>query len=136
MKKNIILTDCEKDEVEEFVDGFSKVLGEPIEVFSCVCNRDHGSKLKNIKRYLCYIFYPISFVIHGKKYKYVIGWQQFYALFYAFFMGLFHLKRKNVIVCCNFTYISKGKTFIGKLYKKFMTYCVKNLDYIHVLSMC
>ena len=132
--KNIILADCDKEEVEEFAKGFSNRLGEPVEIYSKVCNQEHGSRLKNLKRYFSYMTYPIAFFRKRKQWKYMIGWQQFYALFYAFFCGLFHIKRDNIIVCCNFTYISKGNGLAGKLYERFIGFCLKNLDYIHVLS--
>lgn len=133
-RKNIILADCEKEEIEEFAEGFKAVTGYGICINSKICNGSH-SKVANIRRYLIYAFYPLCFVMKSRQYKYVIGWQQFFALFYVFYCRLFHMKKRNIVIAVNFTYKSK-QGFLGKIYKWFIGYCVRNkyLDYIHVLS--
>ncbi len=62
-------------------------------------------------------------------------WQQFFGLFFAFYCNLFKVKKRNLLVICNFTYKEK-KGKLGKLYKKLMGFCIKNkyIDYIHVPS--
>lgn len=133
-RKNVILADCEKEEIEEFAEGFKAVIGDEIFINSKICNGGHG-KAANFRRYLIYAVYPFSFVRRSRQYKYIIGWQQFFALFYVFYCRLFHLKKRNIVVAVNFTYKPK-QGFSGKIYKWFMEYCVRNkyLDYIHVPS--
>lgn len=133
-RKSIILADCEKEEVEEFAEGFKAVTGDEIFINSKICNGSHG-KAANFRRYFIYAVYPFYFVMKSRQYKYVIGWQQFFALFYVFYCRLFHIKKRNIVIAVNFTYKSKAG-FAGKIYKRFMGYCVRNkyLDYIHVLS--
>ena len=133
-RKNIILADCEKEEIEEFAKGFKAVMGDGIFINGKICNGSHG-KAANFKRYFIYALYPLCFVMKSRHYKYVIGWQQFFALFYVFYCRLFHIKKRNIVVAVNFTYKPK-QGFSGKIYKWFMGYCVRNkyLDYIHVLS--
>lgn len=133
-KQNIILTDCEEEEIKDFAKGIEEIIGKKFEVKSKICNGKRNL-INNIKRYFIYVFYPLKFVIKRKKYDYIIGWQQFFTLFYAFYCNLFKLKKKNIVVVCNFTYKSK-KWLIGKIYKHIMKYCINNiyLDYIHVPS--
>lgn len=133
-KENIILADCEVEELIELVEGLQYAFGEEFVIKSKVPKSDR-SMVGKLKRYVTYILYPLTYIMNHKKYKYIIGWQQFYALLYAFYCRIFHIKKGSIIVALNFTYKEK-KGVIGKIYKKFMEYCVKSdyLDYIHVLS--
>lgn len=133
-KKNIVLADCEGEELTEFVRGLEDAIREKFTIRSSICNGSH-SKLYNIKRYLVYALYPIKFVIHHNRYRYVIGWQQFFVLFFVFYCRLFHVSKNSTIVAMNFTYKEK-KGIIGRIYKNFMKLCIDNpyLDYIHVPS--
>lgn len=133
MSKSIILADCEEQELREFKKGLEAEVGEDF-IYCCnVCNK-HGG-LNDIKRFLEYIFYPLRFVFKSNQCKYVIGWQQFFALFYCFWSRLFCVKKCNTVIVLNFTY-KKKKGIIGPIYKAVMKYCLcsKYLDYIHVPS--
>lgn len=134
MKTNIILTDSGKSEVTDFADGLRQATGEPFLVEERICNEGR-SKLYNIKRYLTYALFPLRIVIHKSRYHYVIGWQQFFALFFAGYCKWFHLKKDNIVIACNFTYKKKAG-LTGLLYKKLMVSMVDNpyLDGIHVPS--
>ena len=133
-KKNIILADCEKDELIDFANGLNKVMNKKFEINSKVCNGKRNL-VYNIFRYFIYATFPIKFLLNRKQYEYIVGWQQFYALFYAFYCRIFHLKKKNILVVCNFTYKDKSG-IIGNIYIKFMRYILtsKYIDYIHVPS--
>lgn len=37
-EKNIILADCEKEEVEDLEKGFEKIVKEKFQIFNKVCN--------------------------------------------------------------------------------------------------
>ena len=134
MKKNIILADCEKTELETLKKGIEEVTGEKFEIHSKVCNGKRNF-LYNIYRYLCYIFFPLKFFLKRKNYNLIICWQQFYAIFFAFYCNLFKVKKQNKIMVCSFIYKEK-KGLIGKLYKSIMTFCMKNdyIDFVHILS--
>lgn len=134
IKTNLILADCKMEEIESFKDSLQKELNTSFEIVSKVCNGKR-TILKNIYRYLVYMFFPLKIFFNRKKYNYIVGWQQFFALFYVFYAKLFHIKKQNKVIAVNFTYKSK-KGGIGKVYKKVMTFILDNkyLDYIHVPS--
>lgn len=134
MKINVVLADCKIDELSDFSKGLEKTTGEKFVIRSKVCNQGY-SKWNNIRRYAIYATYPLKYVFHRSKYYYIVGWQQFFSIFFAFYSRLFHLKKKNILVAVNFTYKEKAG-LAGKIYKKFMHYSINNkyLDYIHVLS--
>lgn len=133
-KENVILADCEEEELLDLVNGMQDVLGKKIHIRSCICNGGH-EKLANIRRYLIYMLYPIKYVLQHRKYGYIIGWQQFFALFFVFYCRVFHVKKTNIVIAVNFTYKEK-QGWAGKVYHRLMKYCVCNkyLDYIHVPS--
>ena len=133
-KKNIILADCEKEEVEDLKKGFEKIVNEKFQIYNKICNLKR-SNINEIKRYLIYIFYPLKFFLRRKHYKYIIGWQQFFAIFFVFWCELFHVKKVNIVISMNFTYKAK-KGILGKLYKNIMYKIVRSkyLDYIHILN--
>lgn len=135
MKKNIILADCEVDEVESFANGFAKQSKSPIYIISSISNWGYGNLIMNIKRYIRYFTFPFKIFLKRNDYDIIIGWQQFYSIIVAFYCRLFHVKKKNTIVICNFTYRRK-KGIIGTVYHIFMKYSVnsKYVDFVHVLS--
>lgn len=73
--------------------------------------------------------------MHRKRYGIIIGWQQFYAINFAFYSRLFHVKKRNPLIAGNFTYKAKGG-FAGKIYRKYMGYALHEgyIDYMHVPS--
>lgn len=132
--QNLILADCEREELEPFVKGLEESMDQKFEIRSKICNGKRGS-IQNVIRYLIYIFYPVKIFLKRRGYNYIIGWQQFFALFYIFYCNLFRVKKTNIVVVGNFTYKEK-RGVCGKLYKRVMTNCLqsKYLDYIHVPS--
>ena len=134
-KQNIILADCNKEEIELFTKGIEETLNQKFEIKNNTKCKGKRSFLFNLYRYLIYAFYPFQFFLNAKKFDYIICWQQFFGLFYGFYCNLFKIKKQNVVIVCNFTYKAK-KGFFKNIYQKFMTYCIQNkyVDYIHVLS--
>lgn len=132
-KQDIILADCEPEELEDLVKGLNSVLDTDLKIKTCIANGGH-SKMYNIWRYAVYACFPIKFFVNRKKYHYIICWQQFYALFFCLYCRIFHVKKTNYIVACNYTY--KPKNRIKKLYFKFFKNNSesKYMDKIHVLS--
>jgi glycosyltransferase involved in cell wall biosynthesis len=133
-KNNVILADCESDEVKTLQDGLNDNKSWNFTTESCISNGSHAGK-GNIKRYLKYFTFPWHVFLHRKKYNCILGWQQFYTINFAFYSRLFHVNKKNRIVALNFTYKRKGG-FVGRLYEKYMRYAVDSeyIDYFHVLS--
>ena len=132
-KQDIILADCESEELEELVNGLNDVLGTNLVIETCIANGGH-SKIYNLWRYLVYAFFPVRFFINRKKYRYIICWQQFYALFFCLYCRVFHVHNINYVVACNYTY--KPKRIIEKIYFNFFknnTRCVYMYK-IHVPS--
>ena len=134
MKKNIIIADCEKEELKLLKEGLEESTKLDFEIYNKICNKKHKG-LHKIYIYFCYIFYPLYFFINRKKFDNIVCWQQFFAIFYAFWCNIAKVKKQSTVVACNFTYKPK-KGLIGKIYKKVMTFCLKNdyIDYIHILS--
>ncbi len=134
MKKNILLIDCEKSEVESLAQ---KLLykNQNFEVEEHVANWKRTGGFSEAKRYGKYFWVGFKTFFNRKKYSAIVGWQQFYALIFCLFCELFKVKKTVTVVVLNFTYKEKnGK--IGKIYNWFMRKCVskKYLDFIHVPS--
>ena len=133
--KNVILSDCEKWKIEEFKQGLEEATNEKfiIEEKRCIGKRNF---FNNLYRYLIYMLWPIKVFLNRKKYNIIIGWQQFFTIFLAFYCRLFRVKKNNTIIICNFTYKPK-KGLLGKIYKKVMDFSINNdyIDFIHVPSL-
>ena len=133
-KENIIVCDCEAEEVESLCDAINKN-GQAFSVKSHIANWKRSGKASEIKRYLKYFGVAFKYFTKRKRYNVIIGWQQFYALIFCFYSSVLHTKKRNTVIALNFTYKDKsGK--LGKVYKWFMKKCLnpKYLDYIHVPS--
>lgn len=134
MKKNIILCDCESDEVTSLRDGFNSDGGD-FEIKSHIANWKRTSKISEQRRYFKYFFVAFRYFLKRKKYGTLVGWQQFYALIFGFFCSVFHTKKVNKVVVLNFTYKEK-KGKLARVYRWFMRRCLEKgyVDYIHVPS--
>ena len=133
--KNIILTDCKRDEIEDLIKGLEEYNGEKWDVKEYISNWGRKNIWLKIKRYLIYFYAPIATFINRKKYEKIIGWQQFYTLIYCFYCAIFHVEKINNVYIVNFTYKEK-KGVIGKIYYRFMKYILtsKYVDILFVLS--
>lgn len=134
-KRNLILTDCDPDEVITFKNGCEAASGLSFEIVSNVSNLNHGNAWKRLKRYFSYFYFPFSIFLKRKELGVVVGWQQFHAINFAFFSRLFRTGNCVKTVAVNFTYKSK-RGLVGKLYRRYMGYAVSSpyLYRIHVLS--
>lgn len=81
------------------------------------------TRFGGMMRYLFYFFFPLKFVFVRKRYDVVMGWQQFFALNFAFWLRLLGLKSDNRIVVMTFIYKDK-KGFIGRIYYRYIRYCL------------
>ena len=133
--QNIILADCSPNEILDFKKGVEIGMAEGFEILSSVNNGSHGGIIQNLARYAKYFSFPFSIFLKRRRFAEIIGWQQFYAINFAFFCRLFCVRKTCRVVAANFTY--KRKTgIIGVIYNRYMKYAVCNdyIDYLHVLS--
>lgn len=130
MRRNVILADCNAEEVQSLADGMH---GFGIE--SYIANWKRTGKVSELRRYGTYFMTGLKVFFHRRKYSVIVGWQQFYALIFCFFCELFHVKKQTTVVALNFTYKEKSGV-ASKLYRWFMRKCVSDryMDYLHVLS--
>ena len=106
MKKNIVLADCEKEEILSFVAQLSDN-EEKFEIHSYLTSGCHKGVLSGIKRYSNYFYVAWKYFVHRKEYRIIVAWQQFYALIYSFYSSLFRAKKSNTLIVGNFTYKEK-----------------------------
>lgn len=89
-KSNIILADCNSEEIKTFAEGCNMVTkNSKFEIFSSISNGSHKGIIKNLIRYLKYFTFPFQVFLNRKKYNVILGWQQFYAINFAFFVVCF-----------------------------------------------
>ena len=130
---NVILTDSLTEELEELEKGLEYSTKEEWIVESHISNWGRTSIWKKIKRLWIYFNAPFKVFLNRKKYKKIVGWQQFYALLFCFYCRLFHVKKINKVYVINFVY-KKKKGFLGKIYHKFLQYIVTS-KYIDLLCV-
>ncbi len=124
MNRGLILTDCRESDKEIFLRELEEKTAITFEnMFINTARWQNG--LNNILRYLSYVFVPLYILIFAKQYDYIVSWQQFYGLFYAFWCNLFKLKKKKMLIIMTFIYKEK-KGSIGKIYFRIMRKIVKS----------
>lgn len=128
---NIILADCDSDELSDFKRGLEQSSGKEWIVESRISNWGRSSKLAELKRYFRYFSEPFSVFLRRKNYGDILGWQQFYALNYGFYCKLFHVKKRTRVTVANFTY-KKKQGIAGGLYHRYMRGIVSS-DYVDCL---
>ena len=133
--KNIILIDCKKEQIIDFLKGLQEKTKISWEIEATLSNWGRTSLWLKLKRYLMYFYVSFKVFCHRKEYNKIVGWQQFYALIFVFYCRIFKVKKTFSVYIMNFTYKNK-KGIIGKIYFKFMRYILqsKYIDGIHVPS--
>ena len=123
--KNIILADFNVPQDWAFSKELSKD-NTKWEVRCCKSNtKFHHTKIGNLLRYFLYFAFPLLIIPIRKRYNYIVGWQQFYAINMAFWLRLLHLKRKNKIIIMTFIYKRK-EGILGNIYHKYIHYSITN----------
>lgn len=120
--RNLVLVDFKLDDDW----SFSRILNTQGRwaVKSCVTNTPfYHTRLGTIVRYLLYFLFPLRYVLSAWSYGVVLGWQQFYALNYAFWLRLLRIRSSVRIVVMTFIYKEK-KGLLGRLYHKYIRYCL------------
>ncbi len=114
MSKGLILTDCIESDRELFLSELEAKANIPFEnMFINTARWQKG--ISNILRYLSYVFVPLFVLCKGKEYNFIVAWQQFYGLFYAFWCNFFKLKKKKKLIVMTFIYKEKSGR-LGKIY--------------------
>lgn len=109
--------------------------GQRFHIESHISNWKRTGILSELRRYGTYFAVGFRYFSERRQYDAIIGWQQFYALIFCFFCGLFRVKKTTMVVAFNYTYKEKkGKA--ASIYRWFMKRCMNTdyLDYIHVPS--
>lgn len=124
IKKNIILVDAKEDDEWQFLKNVEKGTGDK---YTVVYKDTHRMQkgFSKIYRQIMYIFFPLKIVMNRKKIDTIIAWQQFYGLFFAFWMRLFHLKKTNTLIVLTFIYKEK-KGFLNKIYSSLIAYILQS----------
>lgn len=110
--RNLVLVDFKLDDDW----SFSRILNTQgrWDVKSCVTNTSfYHTRLGTIVRYLLYFLFPLRYVLSAQFYGVVLGWQQFYALNYAFWLRLLRIRSSVRIVVMTFIYIKRRRGFLG-----------------------
>ena len=131
MKENLILVDFVPESNWKFKNDLEKRTGVNFKVRIEDTHNLQG-KLSGIIRYISYFIVPLKYIIKRNQIECIVAWQQFYGLLFAFWMRLFHVKKKNKLIVMTFIY-KKRKGIFGKIYFAFMKYIVCSA-YVDVLQ--
>lgn len=123
--ENVILVDFNTPKDWGFKKALENVTNKKWTVVKSVSNRNHGTKLQLLIRYLKYFGFPFKIFLKRKKYVSVLAWQQFYGLVLAFYFKLFRVKQAPEITVMTFIYKQK-KSLWGLIYATFMHSVVKS----------
>ena len=123
-KTNVILADCDFSENKDFIEGLKQATKAEYDFKQVISNKNHGSIVENVIRYIKYFSLSFSIYLNRKKYNNIIAWQQFFGLILAFYLQVFNSKFKPNIYVMTFIYRSK-KGIFGKIYDNFMRYVVR-----------
>lgn len=130
--KNIVMFDNDPKEYKEYLEGIREGTGLEWEPKCFKANNPQTSKFIKLIIYIKYFIFPLKIFLVRKKYNIIIGWQAFYAISFAFFCRLFHVKKQNFVVVQHCIYKAK-KGLIGKIYKSFMRFSLNN-KYVDIIQ--
>ena len=128
--KSALIVDFNASDDWEFYRAIQEASSDQWDLIRAVSNQHHGSKLREIKRYIKYFTVPLSVFFKRKQYKQIIAWQQFYGLILAFYCALFRVKDTPIITVMTFIYKPKKFPIIGILYEKFIRFIIQS-GYVH-----
>ncbi len=137
--KNLIIYDTDDFELVPILEGVNSVSPCKFELLqmpeNVELNKHRSGKKDELKRYINYFRGGFRMFLHRKEYDHIICWQQFYALTFAFFCNIFHVKKPCQVIAGNFTYKEKSGR-ARKPYRWFMKKCLDRgiVDYIHIPS--
>lgn len=130
-KVNAILVDFEVPDNWEFANGIIAQSNIDWVIKKCISNCPSRTKWQILKRISHYITFPFSILLNKKKYERIISWQQFYGIFLAYFLQLFHCKKGPGITILTFIFKEKaglkGKLFRHIVHKAITSRFVKHI---------
>ena len=124
-KDNVILVDYKPETEWKFLSGMKEKTRKDWKVIHYVSNKDRGSVLFDLRRYVKYFTFTFRIFLHRKEFSNIIAWQQFYGLIYAFYCRLFHCRKVNKLVVMTFIYKDKAGP-IGSVYRRFIRYILRS----------
>lgn len=123
--ENVVLVDFKTPKNWSFKKALEDVTNKQWAVIELVSNKNHGTKLQVLLRYLKYFGFPFKIFLNRRKYVSVLAWQQFYGLVLAFYFKLFRVRQAPEITVMTFIYKQK-ESFLGLIYGKFIRFVVKS----------
>lgn len=132
---NIVLIDSDLQEAEDFRKGIQSITRLTWEVLVCNSNKPRTNKVYNLLRYCKYFVFPLVVFLQQKRRKYqrIVAWQQFYGIFYSFYLRVFKRKKTAQLTIMTFIYNEK-QGIIGKIYERFLQFALANGRYIDVIT--
>lgn len=103
MKENLILVDFVPETNWKFKNDLEKRTGVNYKVIIEDTHNLQG-KLSGIIRYISYFIVPLKYMMKRNQIECIVAWQQFYGLIFAFWMRLFHVKKRNKLIVMTFIY--------------------------------
>ena len=70
MKQNIILADCNPEEIKTFAEGCNTIVADSkFKILSSISNGSHRGMIKNLFRYLKYFTFPFIVFLNSRPLK-------------------------------------------------------------------
>jgi glycosyltransferase involved in cell wall biosynthesis len=120
---NALLVDFDPGQDWQFLAALRGATGEEWQMRMNKTDHLHGSLLKNLRRCVEYILYPLMVLCGRRKYRRIVGWQQFYGLNLAFWQRLLCLPKRFDLTVMTFIYKPK-RGAVGRLYYHYMKFAV------------
>ena len=133
-KKNVVLTDNSREEMEDYRRGLQDAVGTEWEVLACRANGGRTGGWSELARYGKYFLFSLRIFLQRDRYDAIVGWQAFYGLVFAFWCRVFRVEKRNFLVVKNLTYREKTG-IIGEIYRRFMGFIIES-GYVDVFTCC
>ena len=112
IKSNIVITGFELNRMPSFVYDLKNSTNKDWGFWGLKSNHKRHGIRTEILRYFLYFFYSLYILLNSRNLKNIITTQQFYGLIVAFYLRLFHLKKRFSLTVLTFIYRPKN-SFLG-----------------------
>lgn len=126
MKKNVVLVDFIPEDTfnfHQYLSRFTKL------DFTTIGWKNSGLRTgihDEIARYIGYFTHAFSTFLKRKDYDFIVAWQQFYGLLFAFYCQIFHVEKINYLIIMTFIYKKKAG-WLGIVYEYLMKKIVSSI---------
>lgn len=120
---NLVISDMESVP-GGFLSSLSEETGLEWAALNWQSNQPRTGVLSELRRYITYIFRPLS-VVFRKDLDRIVAWQQFYGISYAFWSRLLRRPKTARLTAMTFIYKPKGG-LAGKVYERFVGYALRS----------